>query len=157
MHAGRHVHTPRPQLSVEEAAALLSRLADTVERLTGVVVEETRLVRSGAYQAARALEGEKGALSSRYMLDVGAVSGAVDAIAVQPREQLDEMERMHAAFRTALDENLAVLGTARSVAESLLRGVSEEIGGRAAPKTYDARGGAYGRPAAAPMALSRTS
>lgn len=149
---------PRPQLSVAEAAERLSRLVDTVTRLTAVITEETRLVRAGAYDAAGALERAKGELSGRYMLDIDAVTANADAVANQPVETLDEMETLHAAFRAALDENLAVLGTARSVAESLLRGVSEELGARQAPKTYDARGGAYGhRPSAAPMAISRTS
>ena len=148
----------RPQLSVAEAAERLERLADTVERLTGVVVEETRLVRAGAYDAAGALAGPKGELSGRYMLDVDAVAASTDALAAQSAHRLADMEALHVAFRAALDENLAVLGTARSVAESLLRGVSEELGARAAPKTYDSRGGAYGhRPVAAPMTLSRTS
>lgn len=50
-----------------------------------------------------------------------------------------------------------MIGTARSVAESLLRGVAEELGAKQAPKTYDARGGGgYGeRPVAAPISLSR--
>lgn len=149
---------PPPELSIVDAAERLARLAETVTRLTDVIQEETRLMRAGAYAAAGALEGSKGELSSRYMLDIGAVTSNAQAVAAQPRERLDEMEGLHVAFRAALDENLAVLGTARSVAESLLRGVAEELGAKAAPKTYGASGAAYGhRPAAAPMALSRTS
>jgi hypothetical protein len=147
---------PKPELTIAEAADRLARIADTVSRLTAVIVEETRLVRAGSYDAAGALERAKGELSGRYMVDVGAVRDCAEAVAAQPREALAEVEALHAAFRAALDENLAVLGTARSVAESLLRGVAEEVGARAAPATYDSRGGAYGsKPVAAPVALSR--
>lgn len=143
-------------LSTREAAERLERMADTVARLTAVIAEETRLVRSGAYSAAGALTSAKGELSGRYMLDVGALRDNAEAVAAQPREAVAEVEQLHAAFRAALDENMAVIGTARSVAESLLRGVAEEVGGKAAPKTYAANGGAYGqRPSAAPISLSR--
>lgn len=147
---------PRPPLSPEEAAARISQIADTVERLTAVIAEETRLVRSGAYDAAGLLAAEKGELSGRYMLAVDGLSANADAVAAQPREQVEQVERLHADFRAALDENLLVLGTARSVAESLLRGVAEEIGQKGRPETYDARGGgADGRPKASPITLSR--
>lgn len=148
----------RPPLTVAEAAERLERLADTVTRLTGVIVEETRLLRAGSYDAAGALERTKGELSGRYMLDIDSVAASAQAVSAQPADKLAAIESLHVTFREALDENLAVLGTARSVAESLLRGVSEELGARQAPKTYGAQGGAYAsRPAAAPMAISRTS
>ena len=147
---------PKSPLSVQEAAERLERTADTVARLTAVIVEETRLVRAGAYGAADGLRQAKGELSGRYMLDVQSLQASAEAVAAQPREAVGEVERLHVAFRAALDENLAVLGTARSVAESLLRGVAEEVGARAAPRTYDARGGSYEqRPSAAPISLSR--
>lgn len=146
----------RPQLSIEEAAERLGRITETVARLTSVIVEETRLVRAGAYSAADQLSQAKGELSGRYMLDLDALSANAEAIAAQPPEAVDEMKALHADFRAALDENLAVLGTARSVAESLMRGVAEEIGAKATPRTYTARGRATGgKPKAAPLALSR--
>jgi hypothetical protein len=145
-----------PKLSPVEAAERLARVADTVERLTRLILQETRLVRAGAYDAAAALAVAKGELSGRYMLDVDGLSSNAEAVAAQPRVAIDGLENLHVAFRAALDENLAVLGTARSVAESLLRGVAEEVGQRSQPKTYDARGGAYdSRSAVAPISLSR--
>lgn len=147
----------RPKLSAPETAERLSRLAATMARLTEVISEETRLVRAGAYQAAGALETSKGELSSRYMLDIGAVSASREALAAQPQEQLVEIERLHVTFRAALEENLAVLGTARSVAESLMRGVSEELAARETPRTYGADAATRLRPPSAPVALSRKS
>jgi hypothetical protein len=155
----RRRHVPpvaRPPLTQAEAAERIARIADTVQRLTAVIAEETRLVRIGAYEAAGRLEGQKGELSGRYMLDVDGLDRHADAVAAQPRKAVDEVAELHVAFRAALEENLLVIGTARSVAESLMRGVAEEIGAKQAPKTYDARGGGYGeRPLAAPIALSR--
>lgn len=146
----------RPPMTPEEAASRITQIANTVERLTAVIAEETRLVRIGAYDAAGRLAEEKGSLSGRYMLAVDGLAANAEAVAAQPREQVEEVERLHADFRAALDENLLVLGTARSVAESLMRGVAEEMGGKAKPQTYDARGtGQDRRPAAAPISLSR--
>jgi hypothetical protein len=149
---------PRPQLSTVDAAEKLAKLADTVERLTWLVSEETRLLRRGAYDAAGQLDAAKSELSGKYLMEIDVVRANVDAVAAQPRDVLAGLETLHAQFRLALDENLAVLGTARSVAESLLRGVAEEVGSRAAPKTYDARGGTReARPTAAPITISRMS
>lgn len=146
----------RPPLSPEEAARRIAQIADTVERLTAVISEETRLVRAGAYDAAGRLAIEKGELSGRYMLAVDGLAANADAVAAQPRDQVQEVERLHADFRAALDENLLVLGTARSVAESLLRGVAEEIEQKRRPETYDARGGGLdGKAKASPISLSR--
>lgn len=146
----------RPPMTPREASERIARIADTVQRLTAVIAEETRLVRVGAYDAAGKLEGPKGELSGRYMLEVDGLNANAEAVAAQPDEAVQEVAELHVAFRAALEENLLVLGTARSVAESLLRGVAEEIGAKQAPKTYDARGGGYGeRAAAAPISLSR--
>lgn len=146
----------RPPMSHEEAAARISHIADTVERLTAVITEETRLVRIGAYEAAGVLAGEKGELSGRYMLAVDGLSANAQVVAAQPAEQVGHVEKLHAEFRAALDENLLVLGTARSVAESLLRGVAEEMGQKGKPQTYNARGGGLDeRAKASPISLSR--
>lgn len=146
----------RPPLTPEEAAERISRIADTVSRLTAVIVEETRLVRAGAYDAAGRLATEKGELSGKYMLEIDGLAANAEAVSAQPAENVAEVERLHHGFRAALDENLLVLGTARSVAESLLRGVAEEMGAKARPQTYDARGGGNDqRPTASPIKLSR--
>lgn len=152
----RRPQAPAPVITREEAGLRLARITETVSRLTAVLAEETRLIRAGAYARATELHSEKGKLSSRYMLDVDGLGANVSSVSAQPREAIEEVERLHVAFRAALDENLAVLGTARSVAESLMRGVAEEIAAKGAPKTYGARGGYGAGPAApAPISLSR--
>ncbi|MFJ5488879.1 hypothetical protein ACIKTA_15355, partial [Hansschlegelia beijingensis] len=66
-------------LSVREAAERLERTADTVARLTAVIVEETRLVRAGAYGAADGLRQAKGELPGISPQRVGQrVADAVD-------------------------------------------------------------------------------
>lgn len=147
---------PRAPMTPQEAAERISRIADVVSRLTSVIAEETRLVRAGSYDAAGLLAPEKGELSGRYMLEIDSLAHNAEAVSGQPRADVAEVERLHHDFRAALDENLLVLGTARSVAESLLRGVAEEVAAKQKPETYDARGGVYGqRPSAAPISISR--
>jgi hypothetical protein len=148
---------PAPAIITREEAGLrIGRIIETMSRLTEVIVEETRLVRAGAYGRAGKLHEEKGKLSSRYMMDVNGLGANADAVAEQPSEAVEEIRRLHVAFRAALDENLAVLGTARGVAESLMRGVADGIAQKGAPKTYGAGGGYGAKPAApAPVAISR--
>lgn len=146
----------RAPMTPQEAAERIARIAGTVERLTAVIAEETRLVRVGAYGAASALVPEKAELSGRYMMDVEGLRQQEEAVAAQGPEAIGEVSELHVAFRAALEENLLVVGTARSVAESLLRGVAEEMGAKTQPSAYDSRGGGYGKPASAvPIALSR--
>ena len=146
----------RAPMTPQEAAERIARIATTVERLTAVIAEETRLVRTGAYGAANALAPEKSELSGRYMLDVEGLKQQEAALAAQAPEAIGEVGELHVAFRAALEENLLVIGTARSVAESLMRGVAEEVGSKNQPSGYDRKGGGYGqRPAAAPIAVSR--
>ena len=146
----------RAPMTPQEAADRIARIADTVQRLTAVISEETRLVRSGSYGAANALASEKSELSGRYMLDVEGLKAQGEAVGAQPREAIEGVGELHVAFRAALEENLLVIGTARSVAESLMRGVAEEIGAKRRPAGYDRSGGGYGqRPAAAPIVVSR--
>jgi len=143
-------------MTPQEAAERISRIASTVERLTSVIAEETRLVRVGAYTAASALVPEKAELSGRYMMDVEGLRAQEGAIAAQGAEAIGEVSDLHAAFRAALEENLLVVGTARSVAESLMRGVAEEMAAKSQPSVYGRSGGAYPRAAAgAPIAVSR--
>lgn len=146
----------RAPMTPQEAAERIARIATTVERLTTVIAEETRLVRTGAYGAANALAPEKAELSGRYMLDVEGLKQQEAVLAAQAPEAIGEVGELHVAFRAALEENLLVIGTARSVAESLLRGVAEEVGSKSRPSGYDRKGGGYGqRAAAAPIAVSR--
>lgn len=145
----------RAPMTPQEAAERIARIAGTVERLTAVIAEETRLVRVGAYAAAGALVPEKAELSGRYMMDVEGLRQQEGAIAAQGSEAIGEVSDLHAAFRAALEENLLVVGTARSVAESLMRGVAEEMAAKNRPTVYDRAGGGYARPAAAPIAVSR--
>ncbi|MFC3691702.1 hypothetical protein [Chenggangzhangella methanolivorans] len=146
----------RAPMTPQEAAERISRIAGTVERLTAVIAEETRLVRVGAYGAANELASEKAELSGRYMLDVEGLRAQEQAVAAQDAGAIGEVSELHVAFRAALEENLLVIGTARSVAESLLRGVAEEMGSKSQPSVYDRTGGGYGKPAAAaPIAVSR--
>jgi hypothetical protein len=46
------------------------------------------------------------------------------------------MRRRHEEFAALLKINLAVLATAREVAEDIVRGVSEAVGRAAGPRTY---------------------
>jgi hypothetical protein len=61
-------------------------------------------------------------------------------------------------LRALLQTNLTVLATAHAVSESVVRGVSNEIGRRSTPQTYGASGRANvpTRAAGVPLAVSRT-
>ena len=71
---------------------------------------------------------------------------------------LELLKQRHRAFSDMLALNAAVLTTARTVSESIIRELSSEIGGRTSPQGYGARGHAvgaytgYGRP----LSVSKT-
>jgi hypothetical protein len=138
---------PEPLIATPEAArALLAELDAAMAALTAVVEEETRLVKSGALMAASDLGPEKANCAATYIRLRDRVSRNRVGLATFAPAEVDVTRGHHEAFASLLKINLAVLATARDVAEDIVRNVSEAVGKTSAPATYGR--GAAQRPAA---------
>lgn len=145
--------------TVQEAHALVQRLAETMDQLLTLVEQETTLVRAGKLTEAAGLEVNKTNLSRRYVRDIDCLRANGAVLNQLIPELVDELKRGHEEFRAILEINLTVLATAQAVTEGLLRGVAAEMAERDRPKSYGPAGGAGSAPQRAapsrPIAVSR--
>ncbi len=118
------------------AEALAAEVAVAVERLLALIEEETRLIRRGALFAASDLQAEKSRLSADYVKLRFRLRDNAAAVSRLPPEQLQALTRMHETFAENLKVNMAVLATAREVAEDIVRNVANAVGRLRAPQTY---------------------
>ncbi|MCZ8314524.1 hypothetical protein [Phreatobacter sp.] len=149
---------PAPITTAQEALALVTGLRATMAELTGVLQEETALVRTAKVKAAQPLEARKAELSRRYLADLGRMKLHREVVRAHAARGLAALEADHAAMQEALEVNLAVLATAHAVAEGIIRHVSATVEAKRSPTLYGANGRTAAPPprAAAPVAIVRS-
>jgi len=149
--------SPAPVKTPAEADALVTHFFDVMDKLIGVVQQETELVRAGRLGAAAGLAEPKGDLARLYIADTLRLRASQSYLAKTMPETVASLRQRHDSFRALLQINLTVLATAHAVSEGIVRGVSDEIARKSAPQTYGASGraNAPSRGAATPLAVSR--
>ena len=151
------VTLPAPIKTAADANELAAHYIDVMDRLVGVMEQETELVRLGRLSQATALEPAKTALARLYIADTLRLRANQAQLAQIAPETMPELIRHHDKFRALLQINLTVLATAHAVSEGIVRGVSGELARKAAPQTYGASGRANAPDLrnAPPLAVSR--
>jgi len=151
------VTLPAPIKTTADANELAAHYIDVMDRLVGVMEQETELVRLGRLSQATALEPAKTALARLYIADTLRLRANQAQLAQIAPETMPELVRHHDKFRALLQINLTVLATAHAVSEGIVRGVSGELARKAAPQTYGASGRANAPDLrnAPPLAVSR--
>jgi hypothetical protein len=141
-----------------DAETLCAEIGGLLDRLVALIGEETRLVRAAKVLAATALQEMKADLARQYAIALETLRCNAATVGRFAPVLVDQLRRRHEAFQSDLQVNMAVLATARSVSETLVRGVAEEVASRNAPKTYGAAGVITGlsRSAARPVSVSRS-
>jgi hypothetical protein len=150
--------SPAPVKTAVEADALIAEVMGVMGELAHVIQQETELVRAGRVSAASTFAEPKGDLSRRYVAGTIRLKASKPQLAHIARDRLATLQQRHESLRMLLQTNLTVLATAHAVSESIVRGVSNEIGRRSTPQTYGASGRANvpTRAAGVPLAVSRT-
>jgi len=120
-----------------------------IHRLNALLMEETRLIAAGDIDAGLQLAAEKAQCAAT-------MSEAMQTLRVLARENkasngFEELRQKIEAMQETLAVNLAVLATARSVAENILRDVARRL----APAPTHGYGPGASLRSAAPIALSR--
>lgn len=122
------------------AEATCRRLEDSMSALLTIIEQETELVRMGKLDEAGALQPEKAKLVSIYMRGMSHVRDQTIPLGNFAPSAVERLKRRHEEFQPVLRINLAVLATAREVADQLLRKVAESAGATRAPRTYGPAG-----------------
>jgi hypothetical protein len=138
----------------EEAHRLVSSALEALDTLEPLIEEETLRFKAGRVREALSMALDKNEAAARYTRCLEALKGNAIAIGRFQPEGLDALRERHDAFSRKMALNMAVVATARTVSEGLLRELADSVGQNASPKTY-ARGGISRKPGTAPLSLSR--
>jgi hypothetical protein len=145
---------------IDKAAATeqtIEDVASLIERLRGVVEQETALVRAGRLREAAALAPTKAALAGELAAGGERLKANAELLQRAAPERCGTFRQAQETFRAVLQKNMIVLATAHAVSEGIVRRLSGDLARQSSPRVYGASGRALapnpkqGRP----LALSR--
>ena len=149
---------PRPRATTpDEAEALVAAALSMLEELEPVIATETALLRDGELMAALDLADRKAPAAQRYQRALDDLKASAVAIGRFAPPSLAVLRERHEQFEELMNLNMAVLGTAKTVSESIIRELATDVAQARSPQGY----GALGRPVdgyrtpAAPLAVSK--
>lgn len=119
-----------------DAQRLLVRLESAMAGLVLALEGQTALIGAGRIREGLADEAGKAELSAAYLLNLQHAKANVVALARFAPEELRAFRARQAEFERIVDRNQTVLATARTVSESLIRGLAEEVERAARPHGY---------------------
>ncbi|MES0882654.1 flagellar protein FlgN [Roseibium sp. SCP14] len=130
--------------SQQEAESFCSALSGTMEALLSVIEMETDLVRAGKLREAGELQADKARLIHEYTRGMMTAKEHAVALGNLSPASTQNLRRQHSEFQPVLRINLAVLATARDVANNIVSTVAKVAGAKnaAAPTTYGRTGSA---------------
>jgi hypothetical protein len=128
---------PRPIVrTAEEAVTLTNAALDAMDVLQPILERETALLAEGETAQALSLTADKDLAAQSYITLVEAVKANTIALQRLRPDAIALIKERHLDFEAVMNRNLAVLSTARSVAESIMREVSAEVAKAASPQAY---------------------
>ncbi|MGU3361932.1 hypothetical protein ACLBWX_16500 [Methylobacterium sp. M6A4_1b] len=146
----RSADAPPPRVSDRAGAtALVAGVIASLEALETVLARESDHIRVGRLREGLAETERKTALAAAYFQGLEATKANAIALARFAPEGIATLKAAHARFTQALETNQAVLATARTVSEGLVKTLADEIGRTRTPTIY-------GRPSQAPSPYSRS-
>ncbi len=143
--------------NAEEAQALVTSALEALNHLEPLIEEETRLFKTGKVREALGMAMDKNGAAQIYTRCLESLKTNAIAIGRFQPEELDHLRDRHEAFSSKMALNMAVVATARTVSEGLLRELADAVGMNASPKTYFRGGGVGRKPGTAPLAISKVS
>ncbi len=153
------VRLPARISTAEQAHALVDTALNALDLLEPIIGEETALLREGQTREALKLSTEKAQAAAQYTQALEALKGNAIALGRFAPDGLALLRHRHESFAELLAYNMAVLTTARSVSEGIMREISTEVAARENPVGYSANGAmmrqARSRIASAPIAVSK--
>jgi len=153
---------PAPVADAGAAERLVAETLSTMRDLEALLGRESDHIRVGRLAEGLAEAPQKTALAGAYLQGLQAVKANAVALARFAPEGVAALREAHGRFAEAVAANQAVLATARSVSEGLLRSLSAEITRSGEPKGYGTGYGGrpapspYGQRRSAPLVLSRS-
>jgi hypothetical protein len=145
-------------ITAAEAEVLVLAALDALEGLEPLIAEETARLKEGRVRQALELAAAKAEGAARYQRTLEDLKANAIALGRFAPPSLALLRRRHEVFAELMALNMAVLGTTRTVSESLIRELAATVGHAHSPQGYGAFGqqmSAY-RPQATPLAVSKS-
>jgi hypothetical protein len=130
------------------AGALVAQVMETLRALEDVLARESDHIRVGRLHQGLAETQDKTGLTAAYLQGLETIKANATALMRFAPEGLAALRDAHQRFTEAAASNQAVLATAHSVAEGLVKSLSQEMN-RARTATV------YGRPSRSPSPYLR--
>lgn len=147
---------PRPKVTKpEEAETLVNSALSALDRLEPIIEQETALFRKGRVREALALAMDKNEAAQVYTRCLEVLKSNAIAIGRFQPTGLPGLKNRHEAFSKLMNLNMAVVATARTVSEGLMRDLADSLGQNSSPKTYLRGGGTHRKVGTVPLALSK--
>jgi hypothetical protein len=140
-----------------DAEKAIAQVAELIDKLRGVIEQETALVHAGKVRGATTLAAQKSELASKLFVAGEQIKANAKFLLQVVPAKAAALRGMQDAFGAVLQRNLIVLATAHAVSEGIVRRLSGDLARKAAPQVYGASGRAtapnpkHGKP----LAISR--
>lgn len=126
--------------SQAEAIQFCDGFSTAMEHLLEIIERETELVRAGQLKEAGSLQAQKSKLIHEYTRGMMCTKENAVALGNLAPAAVQALKRQHAEFQPVLRINLAVLSTAREVANDIVSSVAKAAGAQKKSTTYGADG-----------------
>ena len=120
-----------------DAESLAAAIVEQITALERIIAEETDLLKTSRLRDAAALSGAKSDAARQYVHGLDALKANAIALARWSPQGVARLKAAQARLAEALGVNMAVLATARSVSEGIVRSLATEV---AAPRTLTTYG-----------------
>src|ERR1700726_1913491 len=146
-----------PITTTAEAERAIDDLSTLIEKLSGLMEQETALVHAGKVSLAVGLGQTKSELAHQLYAAGERLKVNAKFLLQSVPARCAALARVQDGFRAVLQKNLIVLATTHAVSEGIMRRLSGDLARKSSPQVYGASGRAtapnprHGRP----LALSR--
>lgn len=132
------------------ATNLVSAVLANLEALEAVLARESAHIRVGRLREGLAESERKTDLSAAYLQGLETIKANAIALARFAPEGIARLKAAHARFTQGVETNQAVLATARTVSEGLVKTLADEMNRARTPTVY-------GRPSQGPSPYGRSN
>ena len=126
-----NAHSP-----TSDPVSLINATRNALGRLAEIMNEETTLLRNGQYEQAAGLSARKATIGQEYVQLARKVQKDARSLRETAPRHIRQLQNEHEKLATQIAQNLKVLATARTVAQSILSDVAESISRTGQPDTY---------------------
>lgn len=143
-----------PITTMADAERAIDDLHALIEKLSGLMEQETELVRAGKVSHTVGLGKTKAELAHALYTAGESLKANAKFLMQTAPARCTALRRAQDAFRAVVQKNMIVLATTHAVSEGIMRRLSGDLAKKSAPQVYGATGRAtaphpkYGQPLA---------